>query len=455
MSTGKSPHNNPCDVSADHPAATASTGVPQPPRSLRSNFRWAFLGNLIYQASQWLSLVLMSRLLDVADVGRYALSLAICLPITSFAALNLRAVQVTDTKNDLRFGHYLGTQILTSQLAVVAIVIIAVTAYESSTAWLIIVVGLGQAAHFIRSAFIAFYQKYERMDSIAGSTAIYGLGSLAALGLTLWATRSLLLGVIAMYSARLAVLLFWDIRATARLACIYVEEPPATYLRPIFSVSIMLGLCWLALPLGIGSVLMRVTNSAPRYIIDVALGSEPLGFFAAIIALVIAGSMVIDSANISALPRLRKYYLDNRIAFRKLILKLITVALFLGLLGTILAYIAGDIILTIMFTKSYAAYADLFFWSMFFGILIYIVAVIRTALLSTKSYLVECLGNAVSLAVTLLSGLMLIPAYELFGAVASLALGQAGYLLTTCPPFIRKAWHNEHRLQGASGPANR
>jgi len=109
-------------------------------KSLRSNFGWALYGNAVFQASQWLTLVVIAKLLEVTDVGNYALALAICTPITTFAGLRLRQVQVTDARDENRFSHLLALQFVMSTLAVLLIAGIAMILDYSTEMKAVIVV---------------------------------------------------------------------------------------------------------------------------------------------------------------------------------------------------------------------------------------------------------------------------------------------------------------------------
>lgn len=398
---------------------------PQAHRSLRSNFAWALVGNLVYQASQWLNLVVMVKLLDVADVGRFALALAVCTPITTFAALNLNKVQVTDARDEHRFGAFLGVQLLTGLIAVLVISGLTVALnYETSAALLIIMVGLGQALVATRGVFLGFNQKHERMDAVACSTVILGLGSLAALGLTLWWTRDLLLGVIAMQSVKLAVLLGWDVRATARLVHQHTGQSPLDYLRPTFNPRLMKTLIWLGLPLGTTAVVLSIFNNIPRYLIAVLLGDEPLGYFAAILALVTAGTMVTGAAGASALPRLSRYYLIDRTAFLNLLGNLLGLGAILGGLGLIMVFALGRDMLTLFFTPDYAAYTDLFVWSMIFGALTYVTTFLGCGMTAMRRFVVQPLANLGAVVVALVAGWLLIPDHGLIGGVWCLIAGK-------------------------------
>jgi len=401
-----------------------STTVPKAV-GIKRNFGWAFIGNLLYQASQWLNLVILAKLLDVADVGRFAFALAICTPITTFASLNLRNVQVTDARDEHRFGHFLGVQLTTGLIALLIIAGIAIlTADAAATAWLIIVVGLGQIVVTTRGVFLAFNQKHERMDAVAASTAFMGLASLAALSLTLWLTRNLLAGVIAMQAAKLTILIGWDLRATAKLVRLYTPEEPRKYLRARFGLKTMLSLAWIALPLGVSGLLTSINHNIPRYVIEAYLGHAQLGYFAAIMALVMAGTLVTQAAGQSALPRLSRYHQINDRAFTKLLSKMALAGGLLGIMGIIIAALLGDILLALMFTPEYANYHNIFTVSMVFGLLTYIITFTGYGITAMRFFRIQPLLYLMSAITTLLLCLWLIPQHGIIGAIFALMGGK-------------------------------
>lgn len=83
-----------------------------PTRSLRLNFSWTIMGNVVYSGTQWGILVLLARLGNPEAVGQFSLGLAITAPIMLFASLQLRAVQATDARLQFQFRDYAGLRIL-------------------------------------------------------------------------------------------------------------------------------------------------------------------------------------------------------------------------------------------------------------------------------------------------------------------------------------------------------
>ena len=101
---------------------TMTTEAVQPPgaRSLRANFSWTFVGNVIYAACQWAMLVVLAKLGSPEIVGQFALGLAITAPVIMLTNLQLRAVQATDAKRAYSFGDYLGLRLAVTPLALLA-----------------------------------------------------------------------------------------------------------------------------------------------------------------------------------------------------------------------------------------------------------------------------------------------------------------------------------------------
>lgn len=394
-------------------------------KSLRSNFGWALYGNAVFQASQWLTLVVIAKLLEVTDVGNYALALAICTPITTFAGLRLRQVQVTDARDENRFSHLLALQFVMSVLAVLLIAGIAlVLDYSNELKAVIVVVAIGQCVMLIRGLYIGFNQKQERMDTVAKSQTVLSLGSLGALLVTIWLTESLLLGVIAMQACKLLVLLAIDISTTARLIHQYTDEAASDYLRPLFDRKQMMQIAWLGLPLGITGLLLTVNNQVPKYLIVQFLGREELGYFAAILALTLAGMAMTQAAAKAAMPRLSKYFVTDKRKYLRLLLQLISLGAVLGLVGMAIVLLAGRPILLLLFKPDYAEYTDLFVWSMGFGLIAYVVTFIGTGMTSMRLFRIQPLVNSLALAACILVGVVFIPEYGLTAAVWALMAGK-------------------------------
>ena len=391
---------------------------------LRRNFGWAFVGNIAYQGCQWLNFVIMAKLLDVAEVGRFAFALAICTPITMFSALNLRAVQVTDSRGEHRFGHYLALQLCNSTIAMIVIGVIATLTGGTKTGYLIIAVGGGQAIMLLRDVYLAYAQKLQRMDCVALSKGIIGIASLIGLASVVWSTRNVILGVLAMQCVRLLVFLLWDIPATLRLARAHEHTTCARDFMPVWQPKRVFSLVWIAAPLGCSAVIASLEINAPRYLIEYWYSKSDLGYFVAIVSLVLAGATITSAAGQAALPRLCTYWEDSHKHFVRLLVRLIGLGFVLGLFGMLIVLVAGEWILSVVYAPEYAQHKALFLWSMCYGVLSFSFNFLAYGILSMRRFTLLAFMNAISLGVVLATGAVLVPHYGLIGAVWCLMAGK-------------------------------
>jgi len=390
--------------------------------SLKSNFAFALAGNAFYQACQWGMLVALTKLTTPEDVGRFALALAISTPVVTLAALNLRAVQVTDAQGQNTFGQFLALRLFTVLFAILTILAIAVVSgYPLETALIIVLVGLSQCTAITREVFQSFMQKHERMDKVAVSQIIAGALSLVALAHLLWATGSLLAAVAAMTGSRVFTLLSWDIHVVRRMAGAMAGD----LFRFDWNLGRLSKLAWLALPAGIMSVLTRLVEVVPQYFIEAQLGTEMLGFFAAIAALPMAGRMIVNASGMATLPRLSRLFAQRNHRFTHLTLKLIAVSTALGIAGLAATLIFGQWLLTVIFTAEYAAYQRLFVWLMLYGGVAYIAGAIGYSLHATRWFWsLPALYTAVA-GTCVIGCLLLVPRFGIEGAAFAMIFARA------------------------------
>src|SRR5438046_6654370 len=102
-------------------APVPSSSEPGDAASLRRNVAWALAGNLGYSACQWGVLVCIAKLGTAADVGQFALGLALTAPIITLTSLNLRLLQATDAREDYPVRPYQAARVIRNHLRLVCI----------------------------------------------------------------------------------------------------------------------------------------------------------------------------------------------------------------------------------------------------------------------------------------------------------------------------------------------
>src|SRR5437762_10879550 len=177
--------------------------APQGARSLQRNVAWALVGNLGYSACQWGVLVCIAKLGTAADVGRFALGLALTAPVITLTSLNLRLLQSTDARSDYPFSVYLSVRLIGTALGLAAIAVLALAVgYWGDLLYLILVVAIAKAFEAVSDVVFGLLQKAENLRRVAISMLAKGVISGLGGGPVLRLTGDIVL-------ATLAVAPFW------------------------------------------------------------------------------------------------------------------------------------------------------------------------------------------------------------------------------------------------------
>ena len=386
--------------------------------TLRRNLAWAFAGNAAYAASQWGMLVLLAKLGRPAMLGQFALGLAIGAPVMIFANLALRPIQTTDARGRFAFGDYLGLRLLTTSMALVVIVVLALaTTRNRETALVIAALGVAKAIESISDVFYGLLQRRERMDRVATSLLLKGPLSLAALGAGVWLTGSVFWGVLGLAVAWATVLVGYDLRAAAATA---------TCLRPLWDGPTLRRLAWLALPLGIGTMLGSLNANVPRYAVERSWGEGELGLFAAMAYLTVAGNAVVAAMGQSASSRLARHFADGDARqFRDLLFKLLGIGGLLGALGIFVASVGGREFLTLLYRPEYARHAGAFRLLMVAAALDYLASLLGYGMTAAGAFRIQPFLFAAVAALNAGMSFILVPRYGVMGAASSLVVAGA------------------------------
>ncbi len=413
------------------------------PLTLRRNFSWTFIGNIIYAGCQWGMLVVLAKLGSPEMVGKFTLGLAITAPVIMFTNLQLRTVQATDAKQQYLFSDYLGLRLLGTSLALVVIVAITLmSGYAWETSLIILLVGLAKAFESISDVFYGLIQQHERMDRMAISLMIKGPLSLLLLAMGVYISGNLVWGVLGLVFAWAGVLLGYDVRSGIYILSSNNSNSQTRKLQPRWHLQTLRKLVWLALPMGFVMMLISLNTDIPRYIIAGYLGERELGIFAALAYLMVAGNMIVNALGQSASPRLAKYYAaGNGAAFRTLMVKLVGVGAVLGGIAILLAMVAGRQILTLVYRPEYAQQLNLFVWLMVAAGIGYVASFLGYGMTSARYFRIQMpLFTAVT-GTSAIACLWLIPTWGLQGAAIALILAaivQLGFSLGVIFHALRK-----------------
>ena len=402
--------------------------------SLCADFSWTFVGNAVYAAGQFATLVLLTKLVRPEFVGQYALGLALVYPVMMLTNMQLRSVMNSAGQRKSQFGDYLGLRLLMTSLALVVVFAVTqVLRYRWELTEVVLMVGVAYGIETISDMYYARLQLHDRMSEISKSLIARALLSVFGLGAALYLTRSLLWGITGIAFARAAVLFGYDIcERTHSLGEKSKWFSSNRSLAPRFDAGVQLGLLWRSLPLGIVVLLTTLNSSIPSFFIKRGLGEHDLGIFSAISLAISVGNMAVVSLGQAAFTRLARSYSKRDFAeFSALLGKLLIVGAAIGVCGIIVSKVAGREILTILFQPEYAEQADLLPWILAAGAVLFMAQFLGFGMTAAGLYHSQVVLNVLAIVGLLAACYWLVARQGLLGVIFAMLIAAVVQLIAS------------------------
>ena len=378
--------------------------------SLRINFLWVATGRAIFAVTQWGIISALSKLGTPALVGEYTLGLAISAPIFMFMSLQLRSVQAIDARGEYSWGHFFNLRCITNVVSLLMIALVSRLMGYSGQLWVIIVaVGGMKFMEYMSDVLYGCMQKHERVDLMAKSLVIRGIGGLAFFVLMFLLCKYLLWAIIGVTAAWMTVFVFFDLANAKSLESFKLPR----------DLSTSWALFRLSLPLGIVMGIVSLNTNIPRYFIEKFHGTAMLGYFSALAYIPTAGNIVIVALGQSAIARLAKYYVfDNEgKAYVRLLLRLVLLAALIGGAGVVIVWLFGPQILRVVYKADYARYYRELVWLMVSGVIWFVASILNQGMTAARQFKIQVLIFFIVLATSVIGSLWFIPRYGLMGAI--------------------------------------
>ncbi|WP_183163880.1 oligosaccharide flippase family protein [Alteribacter keqinensis] len=395
---------------------------------LKRNFSWALIGNVTLALSQFIILIIFTKLGGPIAVGQYTLALAICAPIFLFLSFKLRAAISTDKKNEFDYNEYSLIRRLGNIVGVILVIIILIMSnYSFEVATMIFLMSILKVFESQSEIIFGALQKKERMKLISISYILRGTLSVPVVFVTYLFLNDLVISIIGLIIVRILILYTYDKKNLKDLG---INQQN----RLIFNKKI-LSLLLLVLPLGISVTIGSLKTNVPRYFIEGYLGQYELGIFASISYLLVAFGTMISSLSQAVLPRLSQYYGENdNEKFKSLLSKLISFGFLVGLFAIILVFFFGEIFLTLVYSREYAAYNHILLLITCGAIFQYATVFLGTSITAMRKFKKELPVHSSALIAITIASYALIPKFGLEGAAIALVIGfivsTIGYIIT-------------------------
>lgn len=396
-------------------------------RSILGNVTSLVIGQIVAALSMWLALVALAKLSDPATVGVYALAQAICTPVAETAKMGLREIRSSDTRAAYRFGDYLGLRLIATTVALILIVGAgAGQADKAAIFWVIVLYGLTRCLEMLSDMIYALFQAHERMDYIGRSLCLRGPLSLLLLAIGYWLTGSLVGAVFGQLLAHAIVLFGYDLPMGRRRGNMRATDR----LWPFWDVQALRGLALQAVPLVVASLLAMIALYLPQLALERTSGLSALGYFAALTAIAMSPSRLVQSVGMAASVRLAKAYATGDIRYFVRLLALITFVVgAFGALGVLISMAFGEPILRLVYTSDYAQHAELLTWLAAAACMRLVTDILQAGMIASRRFWWLSIQYAVVAAVALVTCFTIIPWFGLIGAGVAV-------LLIFCAQFV-------------------
>lgn len=392
-----------------------STSTTSTTRGLQGPIGWTVGGNLVYTLSQWACVAVIARMLGPAEVGVFALAGAVAAPVIVLTQLQLRIVLATDVGHSHRLSDFL---VVRSWSAVVLVVVVAVAGLAvggSEALPVIAVFGLAKAFDSVADVLYGYHQRREEMREIAVGQGVNGILSLVLLATAIWATGSLLAGVVG-FATGSAVNLALRVVPTMRASRASDRDDPRD--QP----SARARLVRLAAPLAGVLVLGSVASSVPRIVLEDAEGSFALGIFAGVAYVVLAAANLVNAVGNALSPRLaRAHAHGDRAGFTRLLGFGILFGAALALLGALLSWLVGDEVLALVYGPDYGDAGGLLTAMCLVSVLAFTGSFLVGAATAARRFREQLPVAVLTCAAAVVGSLLAVPRWGVDGAVVAMA----------------------------------
>jgi O-antigen/teichoic acid export membrane protein len=407
-------------LASEQPAHAVAHRVP----SLRNNFAWTFVGNMIYAGCQWGMLSALAKLGNPFVVGQFTLGLAIGAPVFMFTNLQLRAVQATDVRRETEFADYFTLRLLATLAGLIVIAGLLPFAASTTTVRLVIfLVAISKCVECMSDVAAGLLQREEKLKRVAISLMMRGAGSVVAFSLAFAYFRNLACAVLAIIAVWLAVLLLYD--AANAKAVIPAGEG-------IFRLNFteMRRMVLLSLPLGWVATFASLYVNIPRYFIQHYMGLADQGIYASLAYLVVVINLIVAALSVSVTTRLARLFADGELRqFVRLLTKLSMIGVLITAVGVPLTFLVGRPLLTLVYRREYADHVGLL--ALFVGIagLSTIASFLLCGLTAARAFRSQVPVYFAAMLIGVLGSALLVPRYGLIGAGAGLLLAASAAML--------------------------
>ncbi len=399
---------------------TPATFGPEP--RLRANTVWGVIASGSYALGRLGVFVIPAKFLSSQQVGWFGLALAIVTPLAYLLHLELRLAWVTDTSASASLRDYAAVRVL-GNLLLLAILIsgwLVLPPCLPGSLWrLILLVGLVRIVESWADLCLGHMQKQERMRPVAVSHILKSILLLLWALVLSWRNWDIFWLPAGWVLIILLIWLVYDVPLAGGRAA----------LRPSWSGAAIKHLVITGWPLGVFMALTGLNDTIIRTVVNISFGPSAVAYIAAMTLFVTALVVLQNGVNQALLPRLARYYQQDRLSFDRLLRKLLLSAAVIGTGFVLLVAGAGDYLLRWVYRQEYVQHSAVFFWVSVSGLLLLMSMVLGDVLVACRRFALRMGSVAAGAGVTFILAQTFVGKYDLTGAAWVLSASAAVSLL--------------------------
>lgn len=339
------------DVSArQHIEQTEST-PPPPALSVKANMLWNSAGSIAVLACQWLLTIVVVRISgNYEAAGVLSLGLAVYNIFAPISVYRMYVYQVSDVKRENTTGEYLTFRLITTAIALAALVGYAAITCSPASLPAVILFALYRLSARIIEVLHGADQLNGRMDYIGKSMIAQGILCFGAFCGVFALSQNLELAIGSMVAATCLIGVLYDVPRTRQFGPIKLGISAG-------KVKFLLISC---LPIVAAAVACNAAPSAPRQILAFLTSDAALGIYTSVAAPVTIVQMGASYLYNPLLSIISADFAEGR--RKKLVATLVKIAGGIALIGIICAIgfqFCGDAVLTLLFGASIEPYTYL------------------------------------------------------------------------------------------------
>lgn len=314
-------------------------------QNIKKDYIWNTIGVFAQNAISPLILIVVTRVNGIYDSGVFSFAFSLSLILWAFGMWGGRTYQVSDVKHEFSHQSYVVVRFILGAVIIVAAVVFSLlNHYDPTKTGIILALVVFKVVESIADAIYGILQVHERLYMVGKSLfykALLGFGAFTIIDLL---THNILWGCIGIIGANLLVVVVYDRVRAHHFERIITQLKD---LKPTIQSSFQI--IKRCAPIALIIFLTMFSLNIPRYFIDVYLPTD-IGLFGIIampITLIALLITFILQPNITQLSNLFDEGEYQR--FSRIVNKLISVSMIIGLAVLILTYLIGTQALQLVF----------------------------------------------------------------------------------------------------------